>query len=478
MKKLLLALGVSVAALSVQAHSQVAPTPEAAAPQVLDTAEALAVDAKIYAAAYGVPVDEAIRRLSVMTGFGPETAAETGAEGADFAGAYFDNASAEFGLMVRSKRSGNAEKLLVRRGKAGPSKAQKEQRRAERRALRSKAGISDGEVEAAEDILASDLPVKVKKKGGAANSLRELKAELQSNADKLRSVPGLQTTYVDQKTGEIVLMVAGSDSSAARAAASAFLKAPFRIDLVPGKFKDVSIRGGDFTVEQSRQYCMTAFAARRTSDSKTGVVTAGHCASPNPISIRDDNGSLYTLTQSGIVNNGTTMDLMFLSGTPTGVAQFYYDNSGYVRSVTGTRSRASTTDGNGTYTAASTVPGSFICHLGQKTLGSSIKAQSCGEVISVDGNRSTGAMTGGNYVIVRNTQSGAGTIRTSGTGTLICFEGDSGGPVFANTIAYGVTSACLWANNATSSPADGTALYLMYTSVDYFPSIGVSILVQ
>ncbi|MET1112409.1 MAG: hypothetical protein ABWX67_12880, partial [Allosphingosinicella sp.] len=182
--------------------------------------------------------------------------------------------------------------------------------------------------------------------------------------------------------------------------------------------------------------------------------------------------------QSGTVNNGTTMDLMFLSGTPTAVAQFYYDNSGYVRSVTGTRSRASTTDGNGTYTAASTVPGSFICHLGQKTLGSSIKAQSCGEVISVDGNRSTGAMTGGNYVIVRNTQSGAGTIRTSGTGTLICFEGDSGGPVFANTIAYGVTSACLWANNATSSPADGTALYLMYTSVDYFSSIGVSILVQ
>ncbi|MET1111958.1 MAG: hypothetical protein ABWX67_10580, partial [Allosphingosinicella sp.] len=342
MKKLLLALGASVAALSVQspAFCQDAPAPEAAAPQALDTAEALAVDAKIYAAAYGVPVDEAIRRLSVMTGFGPETAAETGAEGADFAGAYFDNDPAEFGLVVQSKRGGDSDKILVRRGKAGLSKAQKEQRRAERRALRSKAGLSDREVEAAEDILAQDVPVKVKKKGGAANSLRELRAELRSNADKLRSVPGLQTTYVDQKTGEIVLMVTGTDSSTAKAAASAFLKAPFRIDLVPGKFKDVSIRGGDFTVEQSRQYCMTAFSARRTSDSKTGVVTAGHCASPNPISIRDDNGSLYTLTQSGTVNNGTTMDLMFLSGTPTAVAQFYYDNSGYVRSVTGTRSRA------------------------------------------------------------------------------------------------------------------------------------------
>jgi hypothetical protein len=72
---------------------------------------------------------------------------------------------------------------------------------------------------------------------------------------------------------------------------------------------------------------------------------------------------------------------------------------------------------------------------------------------------------------VRNTQSGAGTVTTSGTGTLICFPGDSGGPWFSGTIAFGVMSSCAKGTN-------GTAQYATYTSVDAFPSIGVTILVK
>jgi hypothetical protein len=82
--------------------------------------------------------------------------------------------------------------------------------------------------------------------------------------------------------------------------------------------------------------------------------------------------------------------------------------------------------------------------------------------------------TGGSYVLVRNTQSGAGTVRTSGTGTLLCFKGDSGGPWFAGTIAFGVQSGCAWQGGITN----GTAEYSTYTSVDAFPSIGVTILVK
>ena len=80
----------------------------------------------------------------------------------------------------------------------------------------------------------------------------------------------------------------------------------------------------------------------------------------------------------------------------------------------------------------------------------------------------------GSYVLVRNTQSGAGTLQTTGTGTLLCFQGDSGGPWFANTIAFGVMSACAWQNGITN----GTVKYSMYTSVETFPSIGVTILVK
>jgi hypothetical protein len=169
---------------------------------------------------------------------------------------------------------------------------------------------------------------------------------------------------------------------------------------------------------------------------------------------------------------------MFLSGTaavpPTAVPEFYYDGSGLVRSVTGTRSRASTTVGNGTPTTVGTKPGSFVCHLGQKTLNSTTLVQSCGEVVSTTATQFNNAGIQGSFVLVRNTQSGAGTVRTTGPGTLLCFQGDSGGPWFAGTIAYGVQSSCSWKDGINLGPV----LWSTYTSVDAFPSIGVTIRVK
>jgi hypothetical protein len=444
-------------------------------PQTLDSAEALAVDAKLYAQQYGVSEEEALRRLSAMLDLGADVASETVSEGADFAGAYFDNDTPQFGVVVRTKKAGSSDRILTRKARRiDRTAARREARRTQRQALRAQFKLSEQEVAAAEDILAQDIQVPLRKRGAARFSLRELNGALTNGADSLKAVAGLQTTYVDQKTGEVVLMVDAPSAEAATSAANSVLKVPFRVTLIPGGFVDVAVRGGSFTSEQGRQWCMTAFAARRTSDNRTGLVTAGHCASSNTISIRDSDGTTKALTQSGTVDNPTTMDLMFLSGDPVAVAEFFYDNSGLARSMTGTRGRGSTTVGNGTYTAASTVPGSFVCHLGQASLGSSTRSQSCGEVISTTGSRVTGATTGGQYVVIRNTQSGAGTIRSSGTGTLTCFQGDSGGPVFANTIAFGVVSACQWEGGVLN----GTSSYLMYTSTDYFSSIGVSILVK
>lgn len=214
---------------------------------------------------------------------------------------------------------------------------------------------------------------------------------------------------------------------------------------------------------------MTAFAAKHNTTGKTGAVTAGHCTTSNAISL-NDGGTNYAMTQGTPLNAQPAGDLMFLSGTPTAVAEFYYDVTGAARSVTVTRSRASTTASNGTWSNPGTTTGSFVCHLGQQTAGSSNVVQSCGEVISTTGQVTSGLLTGGSYVIVRNTQSGAGTVRTSGNGTLLCFPGDSGGPWFAGTIDFGVHSACAKQN--------GVALYSIYTSVDAFPSIGVTILVK
>ena len=157
---------------------------------------------------------------------------------------------------------------------------------------------------------------------------------------------------------------------------------------------------------------------------------------------------------------------------PTGVGQFFADTASPARAVTSTRSRTSTNAASGgTSTTVGTTTGSFVCHLGQDSAGSGYFVQSCGEVVSTNGSKTSSPLAGGTYVVVRNTQTGAGSVTTSGTGTLKCFPGDSGGPVFANTTAFGIMSACSWKNNVTG----GTVSYALYTSVDFFSNIGVTI---
>lgn len=380
---------------------------------LLDSGEALAADAKLYAEAYGVSYEEAAKRLSIMFDIGAEADAAESGEGDDFAGSYFDNSSAQFALVLRTKKANKPDRILKRkaRGVAVRDPAAKAKRRADRKAMRAKFKLSDSEVEQAEDILAQDVQVPLKFKGSAANSVRVLQAAIDASAQGLAAIPGFQAAFVDNKTGEVVLMVDAKSPDVASAEAAKFLKVPYRIELIPGGFVQTALRGGQFSSIPGQRWCMTSFAAKHNTTGKTGLVTAGHCqsASPNTISL-NDGGTNYAMTQGGALNLQPGGDLMFLSGTPTAVAEFYYDGTGAARSVTGTRSRASTTASNGTWSTAGTTTGSFVCHLGQQTLGSSNVVQSCGEVISTKGQVTSGLLTGGSYVIVRNTQSGAGTV--------------------------------------------------------------------
>lgn len=444
---------------------------------LLDSGEALAADAKLYAEAYGVSYEEAANRLSIMFDIDAEVDAAESGEGEDFAGSYFDNSVTQFALVVRTKKAKKPDRILIRKGRGAAARdpAAKAKRRADRKAMRAKLKLTDSEVEQAEDILAQDVQVPLKFKGSAANSVRVLQAAIDKSAQSLAAISGFQTAFVDNKTGEVVLMVDATSGDLASTEAAKLLKVPYRVELVPGGFVQTALRGGQFSSIPTGRWCMTSFAAKHNTTGKTGLVTAGHCksASPNTISLKDG-GANYAMTQGAPLSLQPAGDLMFLSGTPTAVAEFYYDGTGAARSVTGTRSRASTIASNGTWSNPGTTTGSFVCHLGQQTLGSSNVVQSCGEVISTKGQVTSGLLTGGSYVIVRNTQSGAGTVRTSGTGTLLCFSGDSGGPWFANTIAFGVHSSCAWVNGIQN----GTAAYAIYTSVDAFPSIGVTILVK
>ena len=462
----------------------------AEAPVVLEQSEAVAKDAEIYAATFNVSFDEAVRRMLLMHQDPAEIVAVEGEDGADFAGSYFDNRASEFGLVVRTKKAQKQARRLTRKADQQATrlldKTLRAQRREERKAVRAVARLSNEKVERAEDIMASDITAPVKYKTGVTFSLAELEADLAGTLTALKAVKGFQVAYVDEIQGQIVILVDDSTTEPATKVARQGLKAPFRVELRPGGFKGVAFRGGQTTQTPSYpRYCMTAFGARHnsavtsTGAAQTGVVTAKHCDTTEIISLKDPaNGVVYPLVKGAIFDDrggGQHADLRFLyHGTRLASSQFYFDNSGSVRTVTGTRSRSSTT------VRSSATNGSFICHLGQASLGSASYAQSCGEVVSVtaaqnfdaSGNLSF-AETGGYFVMVRNTQSGAGTTHSTGAGTLRCYQGDSGGPWFANTIAYGVMSACSW-----TDVVNGTSAESVFTSTDYFGQLGVTILVN
>ncbi|HEX9966045.1 MAG TPA: hypothetical protein VGB04_13800 [Allosphingosinicella sp.] len=458
---------------------------------VLDQSEAVAKDAEIYAATYNVSFDEAVRRMLLMHQDAAEILAVEGEDGADFAGSYFDNQSSEFGLVVRTKKAQKQARKLTRKADQQATKlldkTLRAQRREQRKAARALVKLSNEKVERAEDIMASDLSAPVKYKTSVAFSLAELEADLAGTLAALKAVKGFQVAYVDEKQGQIVILVDDSSTDAATKVARQGLKAPFRVELRPGGFKGVAFRGGQVPSTPSYpRYCMTAFGARHnsavtsTGAAQTGVVTARHCDTSEIISLKDPaNGVVYPMIKGAFFDDrgsgASRADLRFLyHGTRVASSQFYFDSSGAVRTVTGTRSRSSTTVRNGA------TNGSFICHLGQASLGSATYVQSCGEVISTTTAQNfntsgdlTWATTGGYFVMVQNTQSGAGTAYSSGAGTLKCYQGDSGGPWFANTIAYGVMSSCSWHGAANTIAAES-----VFTSTDYFSQLGVTILVN
>ena len=488
-------------ASAVPADAQGEPSAEQPAPAaVLDDAEALAADAKLYAVEFEVPFDEALQRLTTMvygTGAVSQAAAD---EGADLAGRYFDNRAAEFGLVVATRKGQASPKTLSFQPRTkvnyGRLNAEgKKARNQQRQDLRRLARLSDAEVAKAEDILAKPVNVRVKYKVGSAHNLLELTQAVGLLSGQAATIPGFQVAFVDETTSTVRILTKVQMTDSQARAVRALVKVPVEFEYTPtGMVPVANMRGGsklysDATATSATpRSCMTSFGARHTSIKTSagaamdGMVTAAHCIGTNNV-IADD-GRNYTLTTGSVSDSRggyNEADLKFVHGTngnPLGLGTFYYDHTSNLRSVAGTQSRGGTAVGSGTWDQVTgTATGSYICHLGQASYGSTSNVQSCGEVISVNAAQNSSGtsvtQTGGSFVMVRNTQSGKGTVRSTGTGTLRCYQGDSGGPWFAGTIAYGVMSACAWSDYVNSNQA----AYSIYTSTDFFNRIGVNIIV-
>lgn len=454
-------------AIGSAAYANDAPGPGTA----LDAAEALAVDAQHYAASYGVGETEAMRRLLIMHGTREQALDVERRNEANLSGMFFDN-GADFGLKVRVVGdAAPANAKLVKKATKVADKAERLARRTARKALRERAGITDAAVEAAEDLLSRDQAADVKFLAKGKEKRADREARIEGLRDDLKRVlPSLEMLVDDEKAGQAVVYVR-SDPGDAEARAERVLGIDARVEVVPSGLVDTHTRGGSIITRRSDNalFCMTGFVARRVNvtTEQLGVFTAGHCVNGTPLNYTDRDGSSYALEPvPGMTVNGSTADLAFMTANHVAVNQFYADNTSTPRTLTAAVTRS------GTRVRSSTVNGSYICHLGQTSPTDQTLMQSCGEVTSVNGSRTiSGTQQGNTFVVVTNTQSGAGTTRETGKGTLRCVPGDSGGAWFAHTTAYGIQSQC----GFVDEPARTITRVVVYTSIEYIAPLGAEL---
>jgi hypothetical protein len=435
---------------------------------LLSDAEALTIDAKIYAESYGVPLDEAARRLLIMHTSQDQVEKISLSNQEKISGMYFSNGK-DFALNVN---------VVGDNGQTNTVLTKKPERilfynKDNRRSIRERNGLLDREVDVTEKIMITGVSVPVKFNKNHVNTKNDRQRNIDKNISYLRSIlPDLEMILDDEENG-VSLVYVKKETPETKSIVQNILKTPVSVIEIPTGIQPTMTRGGSVLrrVSDSALHCMTGFVGRIQDTSGVlrdwGVITAGHCITGTNLKYTDKDGTSYPIApySSGTVRNDSLMDLAFLKSSTTAgqqaVAEFYADSTTNRRNLTAKRTRTSTT------VKSSTIKGSFICHLGQTSRTNQTLVQSCGEVTSISGANHNGGNT---YVVVSNTQSGAGTIRTTGSGTLKCVRGDSGGPWFALTTAYGIQSACSWTDSTES-----IAKTVIYTSVDYIPSIGAAL---
>lgn len=434
---------------------------QAAEPEVLSADEALAIDAKHYAASYGVSVEEAAERLLIMHESGEQIAQIAQRYRDRLSGIYFDS-SGSFGLAVRV--TGNqvpTNERLVRRPSTLPTRASGRVPGG----LAQRLGLTEGDIDAARSAMGREISREVRY-GAQARNTRRQRVALQDQARAALLVdPQIEMIADDERTGQAIIYVLKADDPT-RAKVAAALGDEFRMVEIPTGIVATHSRGGSKLRKRSDNglWCMTAFPVKKNFASIYGAVTAGHCLDGAPPLKHADkaDGNVYDVTSEPNWRNDSSFDLGWVSAGHHVTNQFYADSGTAARTITSYANRL-----YDTRVKSTTVTGSYICHLGQTSKTNETLVQSCGEVTSVSG----GSQLGGNtFVVVSNTQSGPGTTRTSGLGTLRCVRGDSGGPWFANTVAYGVQSGCSWTDSTET-----TAVIVVYSSVDFISQLDVQI---
>lgn len=283
---------------------------------------------------------------------------------------------------------------------------------------------------------------------GAQATLDAMVASIRGNmAGVKRHYPNLAGIGTDESTGEVVVRVVAEDAEAQAAARAklpqvqTLLAVPVRVEFARAYPKLSDVRGGSHVSPPSGSYCTSGFVVKNTSGT-TGVLTAGHCE--NSLTYYNPNWTSIALTYvTGSQYLDADQDVQVHTSAYTERPEFYYDDAKqYTRTLTGRRYRSSTAYGDN------------VCHRGERT------GYSCGYVQQT------------NYAPVNPNEpllcGGVGCapvfIRVSGA-NLKCYGGDSGGPWFASTVAFGVHMA-----DESYGPAVGDCHSAIYMSTDTISS--------
>ena len=367
-----------------------------AAGQPVETqAEALADDAVQYAAQFGVTPDEALRRLKAQQ----ESVAATDAIAAQFA----DRLS---GISIEHRPDFRIVVLLT-----GSDPV----------ADRSAAGI----------------PI-LFRTGARATHAEAIAALRKHLIDLHTDLPNARGAGYDQRTGEVVLLVTGTDAErygldAIRSRAEKVSGVPVRVVVNALIETNMSVDGGGrveglSSVTGRRNLCTTAFVV--TNGETHAITTAAHC--PDELTYEDRDGSKVTLPLIG--SWGAAYQDVQVNGSPDSPEPLFYSNrgAGTLRRLVSWRN------------VASTRAGDFVCHYGESS------GYSCATVELTDyapSNDLCGGPCSPTWVTVKGPS---------------CIPGDSGGPVFSGGIAFGIAKGI----NRTPS---GQCLFYYYMSTDYLP---------
>lgn len=387
--------------LSLPARAQEEP-PLSRATAVQTAAEALTEDASDYAGQYGVPQAEALRRLEAQEASVPETDR--------LAALYADRLA---GITVEHRPD---FRIVVHLTGSDPV-----------------ADIA---------LLVGGTGVAVHFEVGAAATRTAILAAITAHQADVRALfahpPGMG---VDPHTGKLLVTVAAADVPEEDAAdtlalVSSITGVPTELRAFADVSRDLAVEGGGRVVGLNpgdpRTYlCTTGFVV--TDGTETGVTTAAHC--PDQLSwVPPGGGDRVPLTMIGAWGASTQdVQIHVGGGEPMPPLFFARQDKQVARPLDTWRLRESTRVGD------------FVCHRGERS------GTSCAEVAFAD-YAPPGDLCAGpcppTWVAVEGPH---------------CHGGDSGGPVFLGTTAFGTLKG-------GSYTGDGTCRIYYYMSTDYLPA--------